>query len=300
MAPRPGPGNGFDGSGEGPEDDIGHGQDAPGAFGPDADADAAERQMRFVFQLRSRGVTDPRVLAAMERIDRGAFVRGHFEDRAYEDTPLPIACGQTISQPTVVGLMTQALNPGPRDTVLEVGTGSGYQAAVLMALGVTTGDADQLGRHGCRLYRLEVDALRHQLQGAETQHSEQQRGEFVKLGGPLDGIRQAASLHELFHRKLAAVIVVPPRLVHPRNADVDQVSDSAALAGTQQVLGHLQVVDGSERIGGRVDDCVYTAQRLVYSLSGEQVASRRAALRRTAEGQGFFPLFPQFCENSTS
>ena len=96
--------------------------------------DLAERKMRFLFQLRSHGITDPRVLAAMERVDRGEFVRGQFEDRAYDDTPLPIQCGQTISQPSVVGLMTQALNPGPRDTVLEVGTGSGYQAAVLSGL----------------------------------------------------------------------------------------------------------------------------------------------------------------------
>ena len=94
----------------------------------------AEEQMRFLYALRSRGVTDPQVLAAMERIDRGAFVRGHFEDRAYEDTPLPIACGQTISQPSVVALMTQALEVSPRDKVLEVGTGSGYQAAVLSGL----------------------------------------------------------------------------------------------------------------------------------------------------------------------
>ena len=91
----------------------------------------AERKMRFLFALRSRGVTDPRVLTAMERVDRGAFVRGLFAERAYEDMPLPIACGQTISQPSVVGLMTQALSVQPRDTVLEVGTGSGYQAAIL-------------------------------------------------------------------------------------------------------------------------------------------------------------------------
>lgn len=95
---------------------------------------SAETIMQFLFALRSRGVTDARVLAAMEQIDRGQFVRGLFAQRAYEDTPLPIACGQTISQPSVVGLMTQALQVRPRDTVLEVGTGSGYQAAILSKL----------------------------------------------------------------------------------------------------------------------------------------------------------------------
>jgi protein-L-isoaspartate(D-aspartate) O-methyltransferase len=70
----------------------------------------------------------------MEAVDRGRFVTGLFADRAYEDMPLPIACGQTISQPSVVGLMTQALDVRPRDTVLEIGTGSGYQAAILAKL----------------------------------------------------------------------------------------------------------------------------------------------------------------------
>ncbi|MCB1312280.1 MAG: protein-L-isoaspartate(D-aspartate) O-methyltransferase [Sedimentitalea sp.] len=94
----------------------------------------AETTMQFLYALRSRGVTDPRVLSAMEAVDRGPFVRGVFAGRAYEDTPLPIACGQTISQPSVVGLMTQALQISPRDKVLEVGTGSGYQAAILAKL----------------------------------------------------------------------------------------------------------------------------------------------------------------------
>ena len=96
--------------------------------------DIAERQMQFLFQLRQRGVMDKATLNAMEKVDRGAFVKGVFAERAYEDMPLPIACGQTISQPSVVGLMTQALNIQPRDKVLEVGTGSGYQAAVLSHL----------------------------------------------------------------------------------------------------------------------------------------------------------------------
>ena len=99
-----------------------------------APQDPAERKMQFLFALRSKGVTDNRVLAAMEKIDRGPFVRGLFAQRAYEDMPLPIACGQTISQPSVVGLMTQALQVHPRDKVLEVGTGSGYQAAILSQL----------------------------------------------------------------------------------------------------------------------------------------------------------------------
>jgi protein-L-isoaspartate(D-aspartate) O-methyltransferase len=89
------------------------------------------RKMQFLFALRSNGITDSRVLTAMEKIDRGLFVRGLFADRAYEDMPLPIECGQTISQPSIVGMMTQALRVNSRDKVLEVGTGSGYQAAIL-------------------------------------------------------------------------------------------------------------------------------------------------------------------------
>lgn len=94
----------------------------------------AATKMQFLYALRSKGVTDARVLTAMEQVDRADYVKGIFADRAYEDMPLPIACGQTISQPSVVGLMTQALQISPRDKVLEIGTGSGYQAAILSKL----------------------------------------------------------------------------------------------------------------------------------------------------------------------
>jgi protein-L-isoaspartate(D-aspartate) O-methyltransferase len=96
--------------------------------------DPAEQQMAFVFQLRSRGITNADVLKAMEVTPRIDFLEGIFRERSFEDVPLPIACGQTISQPTVVGLMTQALEVDKRCKVLEVGTGSGYQAAVLARL----------------------------------------------------------------------------------------------------------------------------------------------------------------------
>ena len=96
--------------------------------------DPAERQMQFVYTLRSRGVTNAEVLKAMEATPRIDFLEGIFRDRSFEDVPLPIACGQTISQPTVVGLMTQALEVDKRCKVLEIGTGSGYQAAILARL----------------------------------------------------------------------------------------------------------------------------------------------------------------------
>lgn len=95
---------------------------------------AADIKMQFLFHLRAQGVTDAKVLTAMENVDRGAFLTGLFKDRAYDDVPLAIPCGQTISQPSIVGLMTQALDVQPRDKVLEIGTGTGYQAAILARL----------------------------------------------------------------------------------------------------------------------------------------------------------------------
>ena len=92
------------------------------------------RMARLILALRSQGVTDPRVLEAIERTPRELFTPDLFKERAFEDSALPIACGQTISQPFIVGLMTQALTLGPRDRVLEIGTGSGYQTAVLSRL----------------------------------------------------------------------------------------------------------------------------------------------------------------------
>ena len=85
-------------------------------------------------QLRPRAIDDPRVLRAMAKVPREKFVAKELEASAYEDRPLPIGFGQTISQPFVVAFMTQALKPKPADRVLEIGTGSGYQAAVLSEL----------------------------------------------------------------------------------------------------------------------------------------------------------------------
>jgi len=85
--------------------------------------------------IEIRGVTNPTVLEAMRTVPRDRFVPESYGNAAYGDYPLPIGCGQTISQPSIVALMSDALGVGPGDRVLEVGTGSGYQAAVLAALG---------------------------------------------------------------------------------------------------------------------------------------------------------------------
>lgn len=171
--------------------------------------DPAERAMRFLFQLRSRGVTDPRVLEAMERIDRGAFVRGQFSDRAYEDTPLPIPCGQTISQPSVVGLMTQALNVGPRDTVLEIGTGSGYQAAILAGLCRRIYTVD---RHRRLVMEAEVLFRRLGISNITAQVADGSRG--LPEQAPFDRIMVTAAAEDppgplLAQMKIGGIMVVP-------------------------------------------------------------------------------------------
>ena len=93
-----------------------------------------ETLMGYILMLRNKGITDARVLNALERIPRHEFVSENFRDRAYEDTALPTGAGQTLSQPSIVAKMTQALDVSPRDKVLEIGTGTGFQAAILCQL----------------------------------------------------------------------------------------------------------------------------------------------------------------------
>jgi protein-L-isoaspartate(D-aspartate) O-methyltransferase len=105
------------------------------AMGPDAEFAALRREMvRSQLQAPGRDITNPRVLAAMGKVPRQEFVPANLRDEAYADHPLPIGHDQTISQPYIVAFMTECLNPQPADRVLEIGTGSGYQAAVLAEL----------------------------------------------------------------------------------------------------------------------------------------------------------------------
>lgn len=95
---------------------------------------AANKRIRLIMELRTQGITDTDVLSALERVAREHFVPVFALDQAWENTALPIGLGQTISQPFVVAFMTQALQLSKKDKVLEIGTGCGYQAAVLSHL----------------------------------------------------------------------------------------------------------------------------------------------------------------------
>lgn len=99
-----------------------------------AESDRAAERARMVEHLRARGIRDPRVLAAMNQVPRHLFVPEAQRPAAYSDSPLPIGNGQTISQPYIVAFMTESLQVEPEHRVLEIGTGSGYQTAVLSLL----------------------------------------------------------------------------------------------------------------------------------------------------------------------
>ena len=94
-----------------------------------------KKKFQFIFNLRTAGVTNTKVLTAMEQISRDKFIGHTFQSRAFEDIALPIDCGQIITKPTIIGIMIQAIGATARSKILEIGTGSGYQTAILSQLG---------------------------------------------------------------------------------------------------------------------------------------------------------------------
>lgn len=139
----------------------------------------AEQRARMVSrQIENRGVTNAEVLAAMRKVPRHLFVPERYRKYAYADHPLPIGEGQTISQPYIVGYMTDVLRLKPGDRILEVGTGSGYQAAVLAEL-------------GCKVYSIEIiDALAQRAR--KTLRELEYRNVYIKTGDGYQGWAEEA------------------------------------------------------------------------------------------------------------
>ena len=174
-----------------------------------------ERMVRW--QIAGRGVRDPAALTAMLAVPRHEFVRPEYLDLAYADRPLPIGLDQTISQPYIVAYMTEALEPGPDDRVLEVGTGSGYQAAVLaeiVARVVTLEISPLLARRAARTLR-ELGYRNVSVVAADGR-----RG--LPRAAPFDAILLAAAPARL-PAALAEQLAEGGRIVGPIGEGIDQV-----------------------------------------------------------------------------
>jgi protein-L-isoaspartate(D-aspartate) O-methyltransferase len=155
------------------------------------------RPIALVMALRKQGITDERVLSAIERCPREVFVEAPFVHSAYDNTALPIACGQTISQPFVVAYVSEVLDIGPAMRVLEIGTGSGYQAAVLSPL---CRKVYTIERHKPLLREAEARFKALKLENIVTRH-----------GDGLNGWPQQAPFDRILLS--AAVPEVPPILI---------------------------------------------------------------------------------------
>jgi protein-L-isoaspartate(D-aspartate) O-methyltransferase len=165
-----------------------------------------QRRRMVATQIQRRGITDERVLDAMRRVPRHRFVPAEHQDAAYDDRPLPIGHGQTISQPYIVAYMTELLTPQRSDRVLEVGTGSGYQAAVLAEL-------------AGEVYTIElVDALAERARG--TIEDLGYTNVHVRAGDGYKGWPEAAPFHKII--VTAAPAVIPQSLL-------DQLTEGGTL-----------------------------------------------------------------------
>ncbi len=175
----------------------------------DEDKYAAARHNMVKTQLIPRGIADPRVLAAMGKVPRHRFVPSHLWDQAYNDYPLPIGEDQTISQPYIVALMTEILEPREADRVLEIGMGSGYQAAILAELVAQVFTIDRMAPL--------VSSARQVLESLGYRNIKTQLGDGTEgwpEEGPFDGIMVTAAAPQV-PRPLTEQLALGGRLVIP-------------------------------------------------------------------------------------
>lgn len=187
--------------------------------------------MKFQLTLRRRGISDQAVLRAMEEVPRDTFVEADFRDDAYADTALPIACGQTISQPFVVAYMTEQLQLKPHHRVLEIGTGSGYQAAILSRL---AGDVVTLER-----FRYLAERARQRLSELGYRNVE------VLVGDGYDVPDNAGQFDRII--VTAAMELVPDALVDRLQPDGILIAPVGPQSGAQTLVRLRKSEKGVER-----------------------------------------------------
>ena len=205
-------------------------------------------RMEFQLALRRRGISDQAVLRAMDEVPRERFVARDFADSAYADHALPIACGQTISQPYVVAYMTEQLEVEPQHRVLEIGTGSGYQAAILS-----------------RLAREVVSVERYRTL-AETAHQRLKTLGYsnitIIVGDGLDGAPDRAPFDRIM--VTAASGDIPAALVEQLSSGGKMLLPLGPRNGTQHVVKLTKAADG-----GRLEQQKLIAVRFVPLLPGQ-------------------------------
>jgi len=190
------------------------------------------RAIQLIMTLRRHGIADGKVLDALERTPREIFVDKPFESSAYDNTALPIACGQTISQPYIVAYVTQELNLEPQMRVLELGTGSGYQAAVLSPL---CRRVYTIERHRHLLRQAEARFKTLKLDNVVTRHADGLEG--WREQAPFDRILLSAAVDEV---PLILIEQLKPggALIAPVGA-VPKSNDFAAVASVSQRLERI-------------------------------------------------------------
>jgi protein-L-isoaspartate(D-aspartate) O-methyltransferase len=194
-------------------------------------ADDRVGRMGFLVSLRRRGICDPAVLRAMDEVPREHFVRPENLDLAYADHAMPIACGQTISQPYVVAYMTEQLSVEPHHRVLEVGTGSGYQAAVLSRLAHEVVSIER--------YRTLADAARVRLETLGFNNVQ------VVLGDGFEGVPDLVPFDRIV--VTAAAEEVPDALIDQLAEDGIMVLPLGPHAGAQSLVKLTKTKDGVMR-----------------------------------------------------
>ncbi len=189
-------------------------------------------RMDFLLAMRKRGITDPAVLRALDEVPRERFIEADFTDQAYSDQALPIACGQTISQPYVVAYMTEQLEVRPHHRVLEVGTGSGYQAAVLSRLAREVVSIER--------YRTLAEQARARLRALGYDNVD------VVVGDGLDGVPDRAPYERII--VTAAAETVPQALTDQLANDGVMVLPLGQQHGTQRLVKLTKSSNGVTRV----------------------------------------------------
>jgi protein-L-isoaspartate(D-aspartate) O-methyltransferase len=185
-------------------------------------------RMQFLLTMRRRGIGDATVLRALDEVPREHFVGRDFQDAAYADQALPIACGQTISQPYVVAYMTEQLDVLPEHKVLEIGTGSGYQAAILSRLAQEVVSIER--------YRTLADAARARMATLGYQNVE------VRVGDGLAGAPDKAPFDRIM--VTAAAESVPEALVEQLAPDGLMLLPLGPHGGVQHLVKVTKNADG--------------------------------------------------------